>query len=183
MTYLRATSSVWERLSGWWRCQDLDIDQQIARGARWFDLRVAYDKKSGTWRWAHGLIDLGEAFPLRVIDAVGECGGSCRITLERGDKNDESRFLSLFYGGYFLRDYPQVRSIVIKKGWRVWFNRERYGVVDRSYVPYHRNKAWWKQLKAIVGFPFSTIRKRAQDMRPTEEEEKDERNYYVYDFV
>lgn len=183
MTYLSATSRLWNLLSPWWRCQERTLADQIADGVRWFDLRVTFDAATGRWHWAHGHVDLGIADVIQTLDIIGECGGTCRIMLEHGSTADEHDFLRTFCASSFLMSYPQVTAVARKCNWCVYFSREHRGIIDRSFVPYHRNRPWWRQLRTIITFPFTTIRKQASCMRPTQEEADDTKNYYVYDYA
>lgn len=160
MTYLEATHWHWELLSPWWRCQDKTLEEQLAMGVRFFDLRVIRGTGNRTWNWGHGLVDLGPAAIGETLDRLGECGATCRIMLERGDEDTESEFTRFFSKRMCDRLWKDVvKDVVIKKGWRViWRSDDMAPIVDGSWVPYRRGKAWWKQLRGLLSFPFTTIR-------------------------
>lgn len=118
LTYA-APCPVWARLVSFvWRCQSNDIATQIARGARAFDIRVAWHK--GRWRGAHGVVTL-DISPLEVLSYINtHCKGACvRLILERG-LDDGFRFRALcktvqsfctdlhFFGGNFKPDWRQL---------------------------------------------------------------------------
>lgn len=189
MTYLKAKSKLWEMIKGYWRCQDKTLDEQIAMGVRWFDIRVVYNESSNhgsLWRFAHGAIDLKSDFSLRdVLDKIESCGGYVRIMLERGDEYDEELFRQYFDINRVLDKWPCIVGAVIKHEWRVLWSRSLgVGMRDCSYVPYKRDTAWWKQIWSIIPFPFKSIKSRAKaNKKDFESHKKDNKTIYVYDYV
>ena len=189
MTYLRAVSPLWEAISCWWRCQDKTLDEQIAAGVRWFDIRIAYNNKPGgpLWKFAHGGADLeyADGPGLRdVLERVEECGGLVRVMLEKGDEEAEQLFAEYFNEASTTKRWPCITGAVIKKGWRVLWSKGEPQLVDRSYVPYKRDTAWWKQLKGIVGFPWKSLKRRAKGgKRPAEWQWGKKGKVWIYDFV
>lgn len=183
MTYLPAANRRWEILAPWWRCQDKTLEQQIEAGVRWFDLRII--RHGDRWHWAHGLVDLGEADVFHALDTIGECGGSCRLLLERGDDIDEDVFYRKFCAAQTLIDYPQIQSVIAKKRWVVYFLRINVlGTVDRCYIPLRRNKPWYRQIPSIIKFPFTTIKHWSDThARPQQHERESSRYAWVYDYV
>lgn len=204
MTYLKASSKVWEKLSAYWRCQDKTIDEQIAAGVRWFDIRVAYDKSargSSFWKFAHGEVDLQmtvktgsgtgrSAGSVRltlddVLTKIQNAGGLVRIMLEKGDADDETLFAEYFSQPLMCKKWPCIIGAVIKENWRVlWNKRPDLGITDCSYVPYKRDTPVLKQLKAILKFPFKSIKKRADEgFQPTKAQREHQYYVWVYDYV
>ncbi len=204
MTYLKAKSKVWEAIAGYWRCQDKTLSEQIDAGVRWFDIRVAYDsnaKGSVYWKFAHGEVDLAmlgktdsktgrDAGTYRitldsVLRQIQQCGGVARIMLERGNDSDEGLFSEYFNQQVMARQWPCVIGAVIKKNWKVlWNSRPGLAITDLSYVPYKRDKAWHKQLKGIIAFPFKSIKKRAKENgNPTKAQRETPNRVFVFDYV
>lgn len=201
MTYLKAKNKVWEVIAGYWRCQDKNLGEQIEAGVRWFDIRIAYDEGTKSWVFAHGEVDLamsgktdsktgrgagGYRLTLdSVLGAIQQCGGVARIMLERGDDVDEAIFAQEFNPASIVKRWPCVIGAVIKKNWRVlWESQPVLAITDLSYVPYKRDTAWYKQLKGILGFPFKSIKKRAEKIRkPTRAQKNNANRVYVYDYV
>lgn len=204
MTYLPAESKAWEAIACWWRCQEKTLDEQIAAGVRWFDIRVAYNKTPGEplWKFAHGGVDLKVSGKVSacnadvrdgtdyetlasVLEKIGRCGGVARLMLERGDESDEELFAEYFAPSRIGSKWPCIIGAVIKKDWKVlWGKRNDLGITDCSYVPYKRDTDWWEQLKGIIGFPWKSIKKRAlKGRRPALSEKNDNAWVWVYDYV
>lgn len=208
MTYLKAESKVWESISGYWRCQDKTLDEQIEAGVRWFDIRIVYDNSAQTersvyyWKFAHGEVDLAMNYKTNnstgrgagnvrltfdtVMDKIQACGGVARIMLERGDIADEELFSTYFApNSVACKKWPCIIGAIIKKDWKVlWNSRNDLGLIDCSYVPYKRDTSVWKQLKSILKFPFNTIKKRAEKgSQPTKSQIKNEKWVWIYDYV
>lgn len=197
MTYLRAEGCFWELLSGWWRCQGRTLEDQIAAGVRWFDIRVAYCHDDGCgghgWKFAHGAVTLaypgykgGQTAIDEVLGRIGAAGGCARLMLERGSEGAEMLFAITFTRERVTRRWPCVTGAVIKHGWQVvWDDRPGLRLTDLSYVPYHRGVPWWRQVRGLLGFPFGSIRGRAarSEHQPTDAELADERTVWVYDWV
>ena len=77
-----------------WRCQRLNLRQQIERGVRCFDIRCAWD--GCKFIGAHGLVDLKVNIlsELYLISAYSKSKVYIRIILEKG--GDDSRICQLF---------------------------------------------------------------------------------------
>lgn len=59
-TYLNSTSSIYNRFTRFWRCQNDNISEQYLNGIRFFDIRIVRDGKK--WRVAHGVVKLQKTF-------------------------------------------------------------------------------------------------------------------------
>lgn len=188
MTYLRAKNALWETIKGYWRCQDKTLDEQIALGVRWFDIRVVCDNRlnGNLWNFAHGLITLrGDILLNDVLEKIQTCGGFVRVMLERGVQSEEDLFVDYFAVDRISGKWPCIKGVVIKKGWRIlWQKDVGLNLVDCSYVPYKRDTPWYKQLKTIIGFPFKSIKARAKgNKKDFYIRQQDNKHIYVYDFV
>ena len=89
-TYCKAKKFSYNTFSGYWRCQEKDIDQQYASGVRYFDVRVFKDGKY--WRTCHGSVN----FPVHWgsfsdIDKLFQRyeNSIYRVILEKGSNEDE----------------------------------------------------------------------------------------------
>ena len=188
MTYLKAKSFLWEKLSCWWRCQDKTIDEQIASGVRFFDLRVVYDAaaRDSFWSFAHGYVTLKPTISLReVLLKIQECNGKCRVTLEKGGEDDEELFADYFNPVSETGKWPCIVQVIIKKGWRVLWNKiPEVGMTECFYAPYHRAEPIKKQLKAIIGFPWKSLKKRAEKWaKPNRVQIGAPNRIWWYDFI
>lgn len=97
MTYLKP--QWWLRPFAWMgRCQSLDIKQQFNAGARWFDLRIAFDNKGFPF-FAHGLMSykgVSVKDVLKTLDALAsDCTGErvyIRVLNERNSNTSKTLF-------------------------------------------------------------------------------------------
>jgi hypothetical protein len=196
MTYLKAKNPLYEAISCWWRCQNKTLDDQIAAGVRWFDIRVVFNPRPGgpLWTFAHGAVDLkyktDEDIPQHnilglVLEKIEACGGYARIMLERGNDEAEELFAEYFAKELASKRWPCIIGAVVKKNWRVlWNTKPDLAICDLSYVPYKRDTKWWKQLKGILGFPWKSLKKRAAEgVRPTKRLESITNKVWIYDYL
>ena len=60
-SYLQPRHKIFNFFKGFWRCQDLDIKEQLASGVEYLDVRVRYtfDCKA---RLCHGFVDYGKEY-------------------------------------------------------------------------------------------------------------------------
>lgn len=94
-TYLKSTSWVYNHVTKWWRTQCKSIDEQYAFGIRFFDIRVCRD--SNNWRLCHGAANFKMIFPT-IKDICNFMNmkyplAFYRIVLEKGDYEDEKKFI------------------------------------------------------------------------------------------
>lgn len=147
-TSLRACNPLWEMVSFAWRCQSRTIEEQVADGVGYFDLRVASDGAGG-WNMAHGLVAL-RADLFEVLTAIGD--SPFRLLLERGGENDEYRFRTLVT---YLRVRYKLHEAVIKRGWRTVYHDSSLDMAttDESYVPFHSSRFSGKELWQFLKHP------------------------------
>lgn len=161
MSYLPPKRWFWRLFTPLWRCQDKTIEEQIKAGVRFFDIRVVWDRKLDCWQFAHGLVRFGwkKGDPLSVglelvLTLLEAYGCLYRIVLERGTEFDEARFRNWFGSSngaaIWWGSHPHCISAIIKRGWKcVRLNAyyyDRLHLADRSFVPFHSDKPWWRQL-------------------------------------
>lgn len=88
----------------WWmkifkliyQCQDKDIDRQCRFGVRYFDMRIAFDKK-GNAEFRHGLVAFKYANPYEVIKWMNNYDGVImRIVLERVTSERDYTLFKMF---------------------------------------------------------------------------------------
>lgn len=120
MTYLKPRK--------WWmwlgrfmaKCQNLTIEKQYEKGARWFDIRVSFPKnKNGEHDgpvFSHGLMDFKGTTPTDVFSFLNtKPDAYCRIVLEKGD--DVELDLFKFYVIGWMNVYPNMNvTQIAKKG-------------------------------------------------------------------
>lgn len=131
MTYLKP--QWWLRPLAWiGRCQSLSIKQQFDAGARWFDLRIAFDNKGFPF-FAHGLMSY-KGVPvndvLKTLDALSsDCVGEkvyIRILNER-DSN-YSKILFRAFCANVIKEYPNLvfTGGQNKKDWKLIYDFGNY---------------------------------------------------------
>ena len=161
MTYLAPKHWFWRLFAPFWRCQNKTIKEQKDAGVRFFDIRVVWDKKLDCWQFAHGLVKFGWtrrdtlAVAVEPILTLLESHGCLyRIVLERGTEYEEDRFRYEFIHSknteIWWGSHPHCTAVIIKRGWqRVRVNGKYYGklqLADHSFVPFHSDRPWWRQL-------------------------------------
>lgn len=161
MTYLPPKNILMRLFTPFWRCQDKTIREQIKAGVEFFDLRVVWDSKLDSWQFAHGLVQFGwkKGDPLSVgleltLTLLETHGCLYRIVLERGSEYDEERFKSWFGFGadIWWKSHPHCISAIRKRGWKSVRSRrfdyayKNMQLADHSFVPFHSDRPWWKQL-------------------------------------
>ena len=104
------------------RCQRKDVEQQIACGARAFDLRVRFDGKGGLVA-CHGLVEYKADVPA-VVARIENAGCCYRIILENvmgGRKtaaDDLDRLKAMFIDG----EHPHCLYVSDKRSWNTTYN-------------------------------------------------------------
>lgn len=148
MTYLKPRYSILSPFAFLWRTQTKNINEQYRAGARYFDIRVRWDKKHKTWRFCHGLTDL--ACYIDNLASIRRLGPNTsdkrfRLLLERGSKAEEKRFIEAT-GGLDLQN-DMVSFIGIKKNWNVIYNKDPMKQVDHSFTPFLSGLSFSKNIK------------------------------------
>lgn len=196
MTYLPPKNILMRLFTPFWRCQNKTIKEQIDAGVEFFDLRVVWDKKLDCWQFAHGLVQFAwkKGDPLSVgleptLTLLETHGCLYRIVMERGSEYDEERFKSWFGFGadIWWKSHPHCISAIRKRGWKSVRSRifdyayKNMQLADHSFVPFHSDRPWWKQLSWKM---FCTPRlwaKRHNTVQQGWEEDRD--TVHFYDFA
>ena len=144
-SYLQPRYKIFNLFKGFWRCQDLDIEEQLASGVEYLDVRVRYTSE-GMVRLCHGLVDYGKEY-----DSLAELVEDCiynnipktksknkihyRLILERGNKfsfksdTDKIRWMEKVHNINAVLDW-----VVVKKGWKTYFqNFGNVTIVDECF--------------------------------------------------
>lgn len=136
MTYLKPTK--------WWmyliqftsRCQRKTIDEQIAAGVVYVDIRIAYNADTSRWEYAHGLMRYRSDIEIEsLLIQLAKQHVRCRIVNEDGEYIPEFRRL-------------------ISKALDIDFMREciHYAVEDKhNWIIYRRGAK--EQRKVIDNYP------------------------------
>lgn len=147
-TYLKPACPLWGLVGFAWRTQSRTIEEQVADGVGYFDLRVV--RHGGTWYPAHGAVRLKGR-----LDALLEAtkGRPFRLLLERGDAADVEAFEKLVYG--LVATGRPLHEAVVKQGWKVVYRNSELNMASRdaSYVPFHSDGLHWKELWAFLKHP------------------------------
>ena len=130
---------------GFWRCQELNINEQLDNGVEYLDVRVRYTF-DGKVRLCHGIVDYGNEY-----DSLAELVENCiynnipktksknkihyRLILERGNKfsfksdTDKIRWMEKVHNINAVLDW-----VVVKKGWKTYFqNFGNVTIVDECF--------------------------------------------------
>ena len=144
-SYLQPRYRIFNFFKGFWRCQDLDIKEQLASGVEYLDVRVRYTFDCKV-RLCHGLVDYGKEY-----DSLAELVENCiynnipktksknkihyRLILERGNKfsfksdTDKIRWMEKVHNINAVLDW-----VVVKKGWKTYFqNFGNVTIVDECF--------------------------------------------------
>lgn len=96
MTYLDPKKKWMKIFKPIYQCQDKDIDKQYRFGVRYFDMRIAFDKK-GNAEFRHGLIAFKDADPYKTIKWMNNYEGVImRIVLERAKSKRDFTLFKMF---------------------------------------------------------------------------------------
>ena len=185
-THLASDSSLNNKFTWLWRCQDKTVVEQYEAGVRFFDIRVKAIEKKGKLMWeaCHGNAGLGKTF--LSINAICTYvqkslpGATFRLLLEKSGNEDKFREDSLKaiekFGDILL-------FVAIKSGWQVIYQSDKLPqIIDYCYVPWHSGDSFWTNIK---NFEFSTIKKYAKEHNPeiTQELIDDPNVIHFMDFV
>ena len=143
-SYLQPRYKIFNLFKGFWRCQDLDIKEQLSSGVEYLDVRVRYTS-NGMVRLCHGLVDYGNEYN-SLAELVEDCIYNnipttkskknkkihYRIILERGNRfSFESDTDEIMVNQ--IKDNPNavLDWVVIKKGWKTYYqNFGKLTIVD-----------------------------------------------------
>ncbi len=189
-TFNKATNKIFELFNFIWRCQDKSLQDQYARGVRFFDIRVYRKSSNDAWGYCHGLVNVyggaGDLKALLHLLKIVYPDVKCRIILEKY-KNQETLDLFKSEVQKLLDTTPDVYDIVqqfiIKPGWVIVWNNDKmnYNIIDKSWVPFTSDKPKWKQLSWKM---FSNPKRWAKKHNNITNEEINDKNViYFYDFV
>ena len=143
-SYLKPRYKILNFFKGFWRCQDLDIKEQLASGVEYFDVRVRYTFDNKV-RMCHGFVDYGKEY-----DSLAEVVDDLiykNIPTTKSKKNKKIHYrLILERGNRFsfesdtdeiienqIKDNPNavLDWVVIKKGWKTYYqNFGKLTIVD-----------------------------------------------------
>ena len=169
-SYLKA-NIFWEIISPWWRCQDLNANEQEVN---LIDIRVSI--KRGEYRLCHGTIKFGDTFDnlKELIDFCWQEAGrkklyrllfADKISLDEATK--EFKALSEEYRLYCQSCIYQPEWKYIKKG---------SAIVEHNKHMWYSNKSFWYN---ITHFLFPTIKQYAKKHN-SENFVEDKINMYDY---
>lgn len=104
------------------RCQRTTIEQQIACGARAFDLRVRFDGKGGLVA-CHGLVEYKADVPA-VVARLENAGCCYRIILENvmGGRKVASDDLDRLKAIFLTKEFPHCLYVSDKRSWNTTYN-------------------------------------------------------------
>lgn len=143
-SYLQPRYKIFNFFKGFWRCQDKNINEQIASGVEYLDVRVRYTS-DGMVRLCHGIVDYGNEY-----DSLAELVDDCiyknipstkskkkkihyRLILERGNRfSFESDTYEMIMVNQIKDNTNAVLDwVVIKKGWKTYYqNFGKVTIVD-----------------------------------------------------
>ena len=144
-SYLQPRYKIFNIFKVFWRCQELNINEQLDNGVEYLDVRVRYTF-DGKVRLCHGIVDYGNEY-----DSLAELVENCiynnipktksknkihyRLILERGNKfsfksdTDKIRWMEKVHNINAVLDW-----VVVKKGWKTYFqNFGNVTIVDECF--------------------------------------------------
>ena len=144
-SYLTPRYKIFNLFEGFWRCQELNINEQLDNGVEYLDVRVRYTF-DGKVRLCHGIVDYGNEY-----DSLAELVENCiynnipktksknkihyRLILERGNifsfksDTDKIRWMEKVNNINAVLDW-----VVVKKGWKTYFqNFGNVTIVDECF--------------------------------------------------
>ena len=142
-SYLQPRYKIFNFFKGFWRCQDMDINEQIASGVEYLDVRVRYTS-DGMVRLCHGLVDYGNEYA-DLAGLVEDCIFKnipitrskkkkihYRLILERGNRfSFESDTDEIIENQVKVIPNAVLDWVVIKKGWKTYYqNFGKLTIVD-----------------------------------------------------
>ena len=142
-SYLQPRHKIFNLFKGFWRCQDLNINEQISSGVEYLDVRVRYTSE-GMVRLCHGLVDYGKEYDSLeelVEDLIYKNIPTTklkkkkihyRLILERGNRfSFESDTDEIVENQIKDNSKAVLDWVVIKKGWKIYYqNFGKLTIVD-----------------------------------------------------
>lgn len=173
-TYLKAKNSIYELFSFLWRTQTKTLEEQIKKGATYFDIRV-HKAKNNQWELCHGLVNFNKSY--ETLDTLLKelSQFHIRLILEKGSKKDGEEFEQLIYTLKYK--YNNLVFAAIKNNWKVLHDTHLY-IIDYTYVPFYSNLLFWQNIKRMNW--FSTIKKWAKKHNPIITQKMKENKDVVY---
>lgn len=143
-SYLQPRYKIFNFFKGFWRCQDLNIIEQIVSGVEYLDVRVRYTSDEKV-RLCHGFVDYGKEY-----DTLAELVDDLiyrNIPTTKSKKNKKIHYRLILERGnrlYFEADTDEIRVyqvkdnlnaildwVVFKKGWKTYYqNFGKLTIVD-----------------------------------------------------
>ena len=132
-SYLQPRYKIFNFFKGFWRCQDMDIKEQLASGVEYLDVRVRYTF-DGKVRLCHGIVDYGKEY-----DSLAELVDELiyenvpatkskkkkihyRLILERGNRfSFESDTDEIMVNQIKDNHNAVLDWVVVKKGWKTYY--------------------------------------------------------------
>lgn len=107
-TYLQAKNIIGKLTSIFWRCQKLNLDEQLAAGIRCFDVRIRLSK-AGNWEFAHGIAVLTSASEFyNYFEKLNENNCCVRIVFEDSGKSKKNYNKYLALCVFLEETYPNI---------------------------------------------------------------------------
>ena len=142
-SYLQPRYRIFDFFKGFWRCQDKNINEQIANGVEYLDVRVRYTFDCKV-RLCHGFVDYGKEYNSLaelVDDLINKNIPTTkskkkkihyRIILERGNRfSFESDTDEIIENQIKDNSNAVLDWVVIKKGWKTYYqNFGKLTIVD-----------------------------------------------------
>ena len=142
-SYLQPRYRIFDFFKGFWRCQDKNINEQIANGVEYLDVRARYTFDCKV-RLCHGFVDYGKEYNSLaelVDDLINKNIPTTkskkkkihyRIILERGNRfSFESDTDEIIENQIKDNSNAVLDWVVIKKGWKTYYqNFGKLTIVD-----------------------------------------------------
>lgn len=143
LSYLKAVHW-WQRWQKrWYKCQEHTIDEQLASGIRYFDIRLKII--DDRWHFVHNRIDFGEE-NLEVYESLNNSDTTSYIRFildERKHGNEDYKDKFLRHINWIKGYYPciKVNSIITAWDWKEYGNpkiaeRELHASVSNNLIDY-----------------------------------------------
>jgi hypothetical protein len=164
------------------KCQKHDLAKQIENGVQCFDIRVWFDNKNLTWRFAHGSMNYGKKNidVKKYIDYIATTAKDpcIRIIFEK-NYSDINRVLFINLCQYFEDSYADVKFFGgnYKKTWEKLYTF-KYDSIDSNLVQNvgsMKSDARWYEKFIPVLYAKRMNKKNIQDM--------DNNKYNLFDFI
>ena len=143
-SYLQPRYKIFNFFKGFWRCQDLDIKEQLASGVEYLDVRVRYTFNCKE-RLCHGFVDFGKEYN-SLAELIEDCIYKNIPTTTKSKKKKIHYRLILERGNRFSFESDtdeimvnQIKDnlnavldwVVVKKGWKTYYqNFGKLTIVD-----------------------------------------------------